>query len=153
MRQHLAAVLAIFALPAAAQYKAINPNVSKIVSEVSEQRIIATLKKLESFGTRNLMSSQTNPTRGIGAARGWIKGELEGYSKRLHVSYDHYKVKKIEGSNSRVPRDVDLYNIVAELPGTLHPEQRILITAHYDTIALAGPTGASVNNGETPANP
>jgi hypothetical protein len=153
MHKQALAVLAMCAAPLAAQYKSINPNVSKIVSEVSEQRIVATLKKLESFGTRNLLSSQTNPTRGIGAARAWIKGELEGYSKRLQVSYDHYKVKKIEGPASRVPRDVDLYNIVAELPGALHPEQRILITAHYDTIVLAGATGASAGNGETPADP
>jgi hypothetical protein len=140
-------------LPCWAQYKALNPNVAKIVSEVSEERITATLKKLESFGTRNILSSQTNPTRGIGAARAWIKGEFESYSRRLDVSYDQYKVKKIEGRNSRVPRDVDLYNIVAVLKGTVHPEQRILVTAHYDTIVLAGPTGASANNGETAADP
>ena len=145
--------IAVWALPGWAQYKAVNPNVAKIVSEVSEERITATLKKLESFGTRNLLSSQTNPTRGIGAARAWIKGQFESYSKRLEVSYDSHRLKKIEGPNSRVPRDVELYNIVAVLKGTVHPEQRILVTAHYDTIVLAGPTGASANIGETVANP
>jgi hypothetical protein len=135
------------------QLKTLNPRVSGIVAEVSEQRITETLTKLESFGTRNLLSSSDDPARGIAAARQWIFGELRGYSPRLEVSYDQYRVKKIAGANSRVPRDVDLYNIVAVLPGSLHPEQRILITAHYDTIVLAGPTGASPNNGETPAAP
>jgi hypothetical protein len=145
--------LSLAAEPGFGQYKSVNPDVSKIVSEVSEERITETLKKLESFGTRNLLSSDDSPGRGVGAARKWIFDQLRGYSPRLEVSYDQYRVKKIAGRNSRVPRDVDLYNIVAVLPGTVHPEQRVLITAHYDTLVLAGPTGASSNNGETPAAP
>jgi hypothetical protein len=136
-----------------AQYKAVNPKVSGIVAEVSEERIGAIMKKLGDFGTRNLLSSQDNPARGIGVARKWIYDQFRGYSPRLEVSYDQYRVKKIEGANSRVPRDVDLYNIVAVLPGKVHPEQRILITAHYDSLVLAGPTGASSENGQTPAAP
>ncbi len=143
----------LVAAPGFGQYKSINPKVAEIVSSVSEERITATLKQLGAFGTRNILSAQDNPTRGVGAAREWIFNQLKGYSPRLEVSYDKYRVKKIEGRNSRVPRDVDLYNIVAELKGTVHPEQRILITAHYDTIVLAGATGASANNGETPAAP
>jgi hypothetical protein len=145
--------LCLAAEPGFGQYKSVNPAVSKIVSDVSEQRIAETLKKLESFGTRNLLSSADDPEHGIGAARRWIFDQLRGYSPRLEVSYDQYRVKKIAGANSRVPQDVDLYNIVAVLPGTVHPEQRILITAHYDTIVLAGPTGGNANNGETPAAP
>lgn len=148
-----ATVCCLVAAPGFGQYKSINPKVAEIVSSVSEERITATLKQLGAFGTRNILSSQDNPTRGVGAAREWIFNQLKGYSPRLEVSYDKYRVKKIEGRNSRVPRDVDLYNIVAELKGTVHPEQRILITAHYDTIVLAGATGASANNGETPAAP
>jgi Zn-dependent M28 family amino/carboxypeptidase len=97
--------------------------------------------------------SSDNPQSGVHAARRWIYDQFRSYSPRLEVSFDQYRVKKIEGANSRVPHDVDLYNIVAVLPGTVHPEQRILITAHYDTIVLAGQTGAAVNNGETPAAP
>src|SRR6266849_9647104 len=83
--------------PALAQYKAVNPQVSKIVSEVSEERITEILKKLEGFGTRNLLSSQDNPARGIGAARKWIYEQFRGYSPRLEVSFDEYNLKKIEG--------------------------------------------------------
>ncbi len=148
-----ATICCLVVAPGFGQYKSINPKVAEIVSSVSEERITATLKQLGAFGTRNILSAQDNPTRGVGAAREWIFNQLKGYSPRLEVSYDKYRVKKIEGRNSRVPRDVDLYNIVAELKGTVHPEQRILITAHYDTIVLAGATGASANNGETPAAP
>jgi hypothetical protein len=136
------------ALPA--QYKSTNPQVEKIVSEVSEKNIAEILKKLESFGTRNILSTQDNPTRGVGAARKWIYDQFRGYSPKLEVSFDQYKLKKIEGRASRVPRDVDLYNVVAVLPGTSSKEQRIIISGHYDTIVMGRATGAPAAPGEAP---
>jgi hypothetical protein len=133
--------LAAAALPA--QYKMPNPQVEKIVSEVSEKNIAEILQKLESFGTRNILSTQDNPTRGVGAARKWIYEQFRSYSPKLEVSFDQYRLKKIEGRASRVPRDVDLYNVVAVLPGTTNKEQRIIISGHYDTIVMGRPTGAA----------
>ncbi len=150
----ICACLAFGAAMANAQYKAVNPRVTDVVSQVSEDRITGILKKLESFGTRNLMSSQDDPARGIGAARRWLYTEFKGYSPRLEVTYNTYRLKKIEGKNSRVPEDVDLYNVVAVLPGKGNAGQRILITAHYDSIVLAGETGTNAAGGaETPPNP
>jgi Zn-dependent M28 family amino/carboxypeptidase len=133
-----------FVMSATADYKAINPQVAKIVSEVSEQRITEILKKLESFGTRNTFSSQDNPSRGIGAARKWIYEQFRSYSPRLEVSLDRYRLKKDETPGSRVTTDVDLYNVVAVLPGTVNREQRIIISGHYDSIALVRPPGAAL---------
>ena len=130
------------AVTASAQYKAVNPQVSKIVSEVSQDRITETLKKLEGFGTRYIYSSQDDPARGIGAARKWIYEQFRSYSPRLEVSYDQYRLKKQTGRGSRIQEDVDLYNVVAVLPGTTNKEQRIMITAHYDSINMSRPQGA-----------
>src|SRR5215831_19028856 len=69
----------------------LDPQVVRLVGEVSEQRLGASLKKLESFGTRNTMSTADSPTRGIGAARQWIFDELQHYSPRLEVSFDTYR--------------------------------------------------------------
>jgi hypothetical protein len=150
MKRAVVFLLAAAALPA--QYKSPNPQVEKIVSQVSEENIAAILKKLESFGTRNILSTQDNPTRGVGASRKWIYDQFRSYSPKLEVSFDQYKLKKIEGRASRVPRDVDLYNVVAVLPGTTNKEQRIIISGHYDTIVLGRPTGAAPPApGETPA--
>ena len=127
---------------APAEYKGINPQVAKIVSEVSEQHIAANLQTLGGFGTRYIFSSQDNPTRGVGAARKWIYEQFRSYSPRLEVSFDQYKVRKDESRGSRIPEDVDLYNVVAVLPGTINKEERIVISGHYDTLNMSRPTGA-----------
>src|ERR1700722_15534120 len=57
-----------------------NPQGGAIVAEISPERIEATIRKLASFGTRHTLSDPDNPTRGIGAARRWIKAELESYA-------------------------------------------------------------------------
>ena len=128
-------VLAAFLAPLLAQPNSINPVVSGIVADVSEERIVATLKKLESFGTRNTMSSQTDPEHGIGAAKNWIASELRSYSPRLQVSFDTYRVKK----QGRITRDVEMSNVVAVLPGTINKDRQVLVTAHYDSVALVRP--------------
>jgi hypothetical protein len=140
--------LAAAALPA--QYKTPNPQVAKVVSDVSDEKIAEILKKLESFGTRNILSTLDNPTRGVGAARKWIYEQFRSYSPKLEVRFDQYKLKKIEGRAARVPRDVDLYNVVAVLPGTTNKEQRIIVSGHYDTLVMSRPTGAPTTPGEAP---
>ena len=55
----------------------LNPQIEKIVSEISAANIEANIRKLVGFGTRHTMSDTVSETRGIGAARRWIKGELE----------------------------------------------------------------------------
>jgi hypothetical protein len=130
------------ALTAAGQYKAVNPQVAKVVSDVSEDKITEILKKLEGFGTRNIFSSQDNPTRGVGAARKWIYEQFRSYSPRLEVSYDQYRLKKDTARASRIQDDVDLYNVIAVLPGTSSKDQRIIISGHYDSVNSARPPGA-----------
>lgn len=139
------------ALTLSAQYKAVNPQVAKIVSEVSEQRIADNLKKLESFETRYIFSSQDDPVHGIGAARKWIYEQFRSYSPRLEVSFDQYRLKKDATRGSRITDDVDLYNVVAVLPGTVNKEQRVMITAHYDSINAGRPMGAAPPPGDAPA--
>lgn len=44
-----------------------------IIDAVSAERIEADVSKLAGFGTRHTLSDTVSPTRGIGAARRWIK--------------------------------------------------------------------------------
>ena len=49
----------------------------EIIDRIDARRIEANIRKLVSFGTRHTLSSQTDPARGIGAARDWIKSEMD----------------------------------------------------------------------------
>jgi hypothetical protein len=111
----------------------LNPTVKQIVDAVSEDRMTATLRKLEGFGTRYILSAQDDPAHGIGAAKRWIHDELQSYSPRLQVGYQNFSVKK-GARQGQVIRDVDLSNIVAVLPGTTQKDRYVLVTAHYDSL-------------------
>ncbi|MBO0726711.1 MAG: hypothetical protein J2P52_14000, partial [Blastocatellia bacterium] len=45
-----------------------NPQIEKIVGEISAANVESNLRKLVGFGTRHTLSSQDDPARGIGAA-------------------------------------------------------------------------------------
>src|SRR5580658_10684546 len=130
-----ACLAALFVLPLFPQQPEtrLNPTVKQIVDAVSQERIAATLKKLEGFGTRYILSSQDDPARGIGAAMRWIHDELQSYSPRLQVSYQPFKVRKA----GAYAHDADLANVIAVLPGTTNPEISILVSGHYDSVNLA----------------
>src|SRR5437763_807804 len=134
--RRLLAATAVFALSAGltnADEKSLNPKIVKLAGEISEARIRATIEKLVSFGTRNTMSKADDPERGIGAARAWILKELQSYSPKLQVRFDKYRVKK---QGQRIFKDVDLWNVVAVLPGTKMPETQVFVSGHYDTLNL-----------------
>ena len=135
----------LLSLPVFAQapVNSIHPTIKQIVESVSGERIQSTLEKLESFGTRHILSSQDDPKQGIGAARKWIFEQFSSFSPRLQVRFDTHLIAK----QRRVFRDVEIHNVVAVLPGKTNPEAQILISGHYDSLsivrkpAVAGVTG------------
>lgn len=111
---------------------AINPQIQAIVSQISMNNIADIQKKLESFGTRNIYSATDDPAHGIGAAREWIAAQLRSYSPKLQVSFDKHRL----GKQGRAFRDVEIWNIVAVLPGTSEPERSVIVSGHYDSINM-----------------
>ncbi len=125
--------------------KSIHPTIQKIVAEISEERIAATMKRLEAFGTRNTNALPTSdPKKGIAAARQWILDEMKSYSPKLKVRFDTYRLKK----SGRLVQDTDLINVVAELPGKISPDVQVAISGHYDSMAFVRLPGVPV--GENP---
>ena len=121
----------------------LDPRVVKLVSSISEERLGAILKKLESFETRSTLSSTNSATRGVGAAREWIRQEMASYSPKLQVSFDTYQVA-VQG---RITHPVELRNVMAILPGK--SARRIYVSGHYDTLARPGGQGASNSGADT----
>jgi hypothetical protein len=54
--------------------------IKQMVDEVSAKNIEAIIRKLVSFKTRHTLSDTTSKTEGSGAARNWIKAEMESYA-------------------------------------------------------------------------
>src|SRR3954453_3361467 len=133
-----------------ADEKTLNPKVVKIVGEVSEARIRATIEKLVSFGTRNTMSKTDDTEHGIGAAREWLLKEFQSYSPKLQVRFDKYRVKK---QGQRIFKDVDLWNVIAVLPGTTMPETQVFISGHYDSLNMGNPPAGAPAGPATDAAP
>jgi hypothetical protein len=114
-----------------------DPEISRMVSEISGENIEQTVRKLVSFHTRHNLSLQNDPSRGIGAAWNWIKQEMEKSipvsGGRLTVAFDEYTVG---GQGQRISTETRLKNVVAVLKGTdPGDDRRILISAHLDSRA------------------
>lgn len=107
--------------------------VEQIVQEISAKRIDAYINKLVSFGTRHTMSDTKSDTRGIGAARRWIKSELErcGANGKLNVSFDSYT----EAAGRRLTQATDIVNVVAELKSAVPSDRYYVVSGHYDSRA------------------
>ena len=113
-----------------------NAQISKIVSEVDARNIENTIRKLVSFGTRNTLSDQNNPNRGIGAARDWLYGEFMKAAQRSGGRMTVEKQTFEQPKALRVPQPTMLTNIVATLKGT-QPESTnrvYVVSGHYDSM-------------------
>jgi hypothetical protein len=116
-----------------------DPQIEKILAEISPANIEAIERKLVSFKTRHTLSTTTDPNVGIGAARSWIKSELDRYSResggRLIVEFDAFRQPP---TPPRVPHGADLVNIVATLPGSqpAAKDRIYVVSGHYDTIIM-----------------
>jgi hypothetical protein len=113
------------------------PKILQIVREIDPERIEASVRKLASFGTRHTLSVTDDPDRGIGAARNWIKSELEQYSAdsggRLKVEFQEVVIDKPTERIPRVP--VSIVNVLATLPGEQPQaaDRVYIVTGHYDS--------------------
>ncbi|MBL8515436.1 MAG: M28 family metallopeptidase [Betaproteobacteria bacterium] len=132
-------VATLFAASAPAQPRETeppNPLIRKIADEISAKRIEANIRKLAGFGTRNTLSDTKSDTRGIGAARRWIKSELDTCAKetggRLQVAFDEH----LAPVSRRIPQPTPIVNVVATLPGAqAQSKDRIyVVSGHYDSM-------------------
>lgn len=105
-----------------------------IVEAVSSERIEKDVRTLAAFGTRNTLSDTVSETRGIGAARRWVKAEFDKVSKDcggcLEVTYQHNLVR---GQRfPRIPQDTQVSNVIAIQRGTVNPNSYVIMSADID---------------------
>ena len=106
-----------------------------IISSCSAERIEADITTLAGFGTRHTLSDTVSQTRGIGAARRWIKAEFERISADcrgcLEVSYQSGVIE--EGQSRRIPVSTNIVNVLAVKRGTVYPDRYIIMSGDIDS--------------------
>jgi hypothetical protein len=118
-------------------------NIQRIVKEIDARNVEATIRKLVSFGTRNTLSSQTDPKRGIGAARDWLFEEFEKIAATTNGRMVAEKQMFTQPKANRIPQPTTLTNVIATLKGAQpESEGRIyVVSGHYDSMC-GSPTDA-----------
>ncbi len=111
-----------------------NAEINKMLKEVSAKNIENSIRKLVSFGTRNTLSEQNNPTRGIGAARDWIFAEMQKISNDCGGCLTVEKQSFEQPKANRIPQPTILTNVVATLRGTTNLERIYVVSGHYDSM-------------------
>ena len=122
--------------PAKARNAQLDPQIVAALKDVSPVRIRATIEKLVSFKNRNTLGFANPQTdTGIAAARDWIKSEFESYSKECGGCLDVQVQTFTVPAGPRIPKPVDLSNVVATMKGT-DPEQAsriFVVSGHFDS--------------------
>jgi hypothetical protein len=110
-------------------------EIEQMVKQVSADSLQSYINTLVGFGTRNTLSIQTDPKRGIGAARSWVLKKFTEFAKRsggrLTAIID---TTTLSPDNKRVDTTVLLGNVMATLKGTDANDNRIfIISGHLDS--------------------
>src|SRR5687767_9135372 len=123
--------------------RADNALIRTVIRDIDARNIERSIRRLVSFGTRNTLSEQNNPTRVIGAARDWCYAEFpkvaDSSNRRMTVEKQSYEQAKAQ----RVPQPTIITSVVATLRG-IQPESanRIyVVSGHYDSMC-SSPTDA-----------
>jgi Peptidase family M28 len=108
--------------------------ISNALNQVSAKRLQTNVEALVGFGTRNTFSEKAGNTRGVKAASQWIFSQLKQVAKtsqgRMSVALDTF-LQKADGQ--RVPRDVEITNVLAMLRGSEPGSRTYVICGHYDS--------------------
>ena len=110
-------------------------ELQQMLSQIDPQRINATITKLVSFGTRHTLSSQTNPVRGIGAARDWLAAEMRaiaaGAARGTNVTVS--VLSYIQQRASEIPTPTNISDVVATIHGSSDANRMYVVSGHYDS--------------------
>jgi hypothetical protein len=104
-----------------------------IAANVSAERIGSDIQTLVDFGTRHTLSETKSDTRGIGAARRWIKAEFEKISAQCGGCLEIIEVSDTISGEKRIPNPVEVVNIVAIQRGSTEPNRMVMMSGDIDS--------------------
>ncbi|MEX0738906.1 MAG: M28 family metallopeptidase [Pseudohongiella sp.] len=104
-----------------------------IATATSAQRLQQDITTLAGFGTRHTLSETDSDTRGIGAARRWIKAEFDKISAECGGCLDVFYVSDIVSGTARVPDPVEVVNVIAIQRGSDNPDRFVMMSGDIDS--------------------
>jgi len=105
-----------------------------IADAPSAERIEIDINKLVDFGTRHTLSDTVSETRGIGAARRWIKAEFDRISEACKGCLEVQYQSTLEPKNERrIIKDTYIVNVMAIQRGTVHPNSYVIMSGDIDS--------------------
>ena len=104
----------------------------EIAGAASADRIERDIRTLVGFGTRHTLSDVTSDSRGIGAARRWIKSEFEQISDDCGGCLRVYFQKDVV-SGERIPEPVEVVSVIAVLKGKDEPGRYLVMSGDIDS--------------------
>ncbi|MGO4893939.1 M28 family metallopeptidase [Flavobacterium sp. W21_SRS_FM6] len=105
----------------------------QIVQSISTQNIEQDITKLVGFGTRHTLSDTQSETRGIGAARRWIKSEFDAISKQCGDCLEVYYQSQVIEGEKRIPNATEVVSVIAIQRGVSDPNRYVLMSGDIDS--------------------
>ena len=112
-----------------------------IIENTSAAKLEKNIRLLANFGTRHTLSDTLSETRGIGAARRWIKSEFESISKNCGNCLDVFYQKNYftPKDGDRIVKPVWINNVLAIQRGKTYPNRFIIMSGDIDS-RISDPT-------------
>jgi hypothetical protein len=104
-----------------------------IAADISADNIEKDIRKLVSFGTRHTLSETESDTRGIGAARRWIKQEFETISQQCGGCLEVYFQSQVISGERRIPEPIEVVSVIAIQRGTTDPDRYVIMSGDIDS--------------------
>ncbi|MBB5517421.1 hypothetical protein FHS62_000207 [Amphiplicatus metriothermophilus] len=105
----------------------------ELAGEASAERIEADIRALVGFGTRHTLSETESDTRGIGAARRWVKAQFEEIARDCGGCLEVITVSDFVEGEPRIPERAEVVNVVAIQRGRLDPDRIVMMTGDIDS--------------------
>jgi uncharacterized protein (TIGR01244 family) len=114
----------------------------QVMDSVDAQRMIDDVHTMSAFGTRHSLSETQSDTRGIGAARRWVRDQFreaiaDSGKPDESKPFVEFDVHKIDADGRRVLEPTEIVNVLCTIPGSMPEarERRYYVLAHLDSRA------------------
>jgi hypothetical protein len=109
-----------------------HPLLRQIAAQVSPAEQRATIERLVGFGTRHTLSDTKSETRGIGAARRWVKARFEAMSRECGGCLQVETPSEVF-TGERLTGPTEVMDVLAIQRGTTDPGRVVVISGHIDS--------------------